>query len=275
MSRPFRVAIGMMQRDEDTRLEAWILYHAHLFGYEALYIFDNGSTSPVTLAVLQKYQAHGVRVDYNHPGTEGFHQKGFLMAQLFQQLEADPSIRFFIPLDCDELLVMYGEDNQLTAAPDAMYGALEALVGDPHILIMPDAYPNSLGRPGWFLAPYEHHKVFFTEGCVRGLAEGFHLAQSRKLNEERVTSLAILHFHYRPFADIVAQSRRKLSQYVDLSKPDALASYAGTANHVARYLTMQPAEYAALFPTEGGTHLPWFEPLCESLGIGETFLRTI
>lgn len=265
----------MMERDEDTRLEAWILYHAHLFGFDALYIFDNGSTSPATLAVLAKYQARGVRVNYHHTGTAGFHQKGILVANLFRALEEDPANRFFIPLDCDEFLVLHDTAGQLTAEPEAVFEALAPLLGDPHILVMPHAYANILGRPGWFQKPYAHHKVFFTEGCVRTMAEGFHRAQSRKLNEERETGFSLLHFHHRPFTEMVEHSKRKLAHFVDVSKPELVAAYKGTSAHVVRYTTMQPEQYAAQFSTGGGLHVPWLVPLCESLGIGPAFLQSI
>ncbi|HYP64388.1 MAG TPA: glycosyltransferase family 2 protein [Acidocella sp.] len=275
MSRPFRAVIGMMQRDEDTRLEAWILYHANLFGFDALYIFDNGSVSPATLAVLRKYQARGVHVDGRHSGTAGFHQKGILISQLFQQLEGDPGIRFFIPLDCDEFLVLHDGESNLTATPAAIFGALESLLGNPHLLVTPSAYSNILGRPGHFFPPYQHHKLFFTEGCVRSMSEGFHRAQSRKLNEERETQFALLHFHHRPFADMVNHSRRKLAHFVDVTNPEALAQYQGAGNHVVRYLTMPPEDYGAMFPQESGIHLPWFIPLCKSLNVGEAFFESI
>lgn len=270
-----RVVIGMMQRDEATRLEAWILYHARLFGFDALHIFDNGSVLPEVLEILRRYAARGVQVDYRHTGREGFHNKGFLVARLFQELEADARNRFFIPLDCDEFLILRRPSGELTAEPETIAAYFEPLLGDPHILVTPEAYANVLGRPGWFFKPYAHHKVFFTEGCVRGLAEGFHRAQSRKLNAERETDFAHLHFHYRPFAEMVLHSRHKLAAYTDVSNPEALACYAGTASHVKRFLNLSQSEYTASFTTAEVIEVPWFLPLCREIGIPPGFIVAI
>jgi hypothetical protein len=275
MDGNFRVVVGMMQRDEDARLEAWILYHAYLFGFDSLYIFDNGSTSPVTVAALQKYMARGVHVNFQHTGTAGFHKKGLLMTQAFQELEADPRNQFFIPLDCDEFLVLHDSDGNLLAERAHILEYLKSLLGNPHILVTLSAYANILGRPGHFFPAYDHHKVFFTEGCVRSMGEGFHRAQSRKLNEEFNTSFALLHFHYRPHTEMVLHSTRKLAHFMDVSDPQAVAAYTGTGNHVAQYVSMPQDRYDAMFEHKRGIHLPWFVPHCRNLGIGEEFLSTI
>ena len=44
-----RVACVMMQKDEVHLLEPWLAYHGYLFGFENLYVLDNGSTRPDVL----------------------------------------------------------------------------------------------------------------------------------------------------------------------------------------------------------------------------------
>jgi hypothetical protein len=274
MTEPPRVVVGMMQRDEDTRLEAWILYHAHLFGFDALHIFDNGSVSPVTLEVLRKYAQLGVQVDYQHTGSEGFGKKGVVIEALFRQLEADPRNEFFVPLDCDEFLALRTNGHPV-GERTGILKYLASLRHDPRILISRDAYPNILGRPGFFMEPYAHGKMFFTEGCVEGLGEGFHNGNSRKSSGTYVTDVVYLHLHYRPHADMVLQSTRKLAQFTDMSDLRALYEYKGTSSHVAKYVTMGAEEYANQFKALQGAAVPWFVPHCERLGIGREFFEAI
>ena len=35
-----KVACFMMQKNEQTLLEPWLIYHGHLFGFENLYVWD-------------------------------------------------------------------------------------------------------------------------------------------------------------------------------------------------------------------------------------------
>jgi hypothetical protein len=169
-----RVVVSMMERDEEIRLEAWILYHANLFGFENLYIYDNGSTSKLVEEILTKYAELGVHVDYSRTGSEAFAAKGDILAKKFIALDADPRNLFFVPLDRNELLTLRLPDGSLSADRSAILGYLETLIHDPHILVAQDAYANVFGQPGHFLPAYAHHKVFFTEGCCTWMDECFH-----------------------------------------------------------------------------------------------------
>lgn len=270
-----RVVVAMMERDEETRLEAWILYHAYLFGFDSLYIYDNGSTSKLVEQILTKYTALGVHVDYSHTGSEGFAAKGDILAKKFRELEEDSRNLFFIPLDCDELLTLRLPDGSLSADRSVVLGYLETLIHDPHILVAQNAYANVFGHPGHFFPAYAHHKVFFTEGCCAGMDEGFHCGRSRKLEEERVTDFVYLHLHYRPFDDMVRQSIRKLAHLVDVTDSDKVRDYQGSGSHVTRYLSMREAEYTNAFFIGQGIHLSWFVPFLKSLGVSSEFFRSI
>ncbi len=271
----FNVVIGMMQRDEDTRLEAWILYHSYHFGFDSLHIFDNGSKSPHVLSILKKYQGLGVHVDYSQASAVNYTAKGDLIANLFNLMEQDPRNRFFIPLDCDEFITVRKSDGELTGDSAELSAYLRTLLQDPHILIARDANANILGHPGHFFPSYDHHKVFFTEGCCSWMSEGFHTAHSRKSDVERLTDVVYLHFHYRPYREMVTHSRRKLEHLVDVTDPEKLREYKGTANHVSRYLSMADREYDNGFHPETGFHVPWLVPLLSKLGVSAEFFDSI
>ena len=269
------VVVATMQRDEETRLEAWILYHASLFGFGSLHIFDNGSTSTKVKRVLKKYAALGVYVDYGHVGTSSFVKKGEIIAGLFRDLEKDSDIQFFFPMDCDEFLVLRRPDGQLTADRYAIIKYLMELVEEPRVLLAEDAYANVLGHPGYFLPPYAHRRAFFTNGCCTWIHEGFHAGESRKAKGERFTNFAYLHFHYRPYADMVRQSKWKLSHLVDVTNPSDLQAYTGDCFHVARFLLIPERDYVQSFSKANSINVPWLVFLFTKLGVTEKFFRAI
>jgi Glycosyl transferase family 2 len=271
----FRVVIAMMERDEEARLEAWILYHARLFGFESLYIYDNGSTSKLVRQILTKYAARGVHVDYSYTGSKNFSSKGDIFTEKFIELEQDSRNLFFIPLDCDEFLTLRGPDGLLTGDRSTIHAYLDTLVHDQHILVARDAYANVLGYPGHFFPAYAHHKVFFAEGCCTWMDEGFHCARSRKIEEERVTDFVYLHFHYRPFEDMVQQSTRKLAHLVDITDADKLREYKGSGFHVVQYLSVTETDYINGFQPGQGIYLPWLVSFFKKLGVDADFFRSI
>jgi hypothetical protein len=265
----------MMARDEETRLEPWLIYHGHLFGFENLYVLDNGSTSEIVHDLLIKYAGRGVNIDYRFNKREDFLAKGEIIANLFQEIERKNKHLFYFPIDCDEFLAVRLPDGSLTANRDIISFQLKMLRGDPHVLVVRDAYANILNKPGYFSQPYEHHKVFFTEGCCLWMNEGFHVATSRRLQEERVTDFVYLHFHYRPFEDMKKQSANKLEKYVDIHDLTRLVEYKGNAFHVAQYMLMNENEYLDRFDFAQGIHVPWLIPYFKMVGVNENFLLSI
>jgi hypothetical protein len=270
-----KVAVAVMARDEETRLEPWLIYHGHLFGFENLYVLDNGSASEIVHDILIKYASRGVNVNYNYNKPEDFLAKGEIIANLFLEIERKNHHLFYFPIDCDEFLAVRLPDGSLTANRDVISSQLELLKGDPHILVVRDAYANILNKPGYFFPPYEHHKVFFTEGCCLWMQEGFHVAKSRRLQEERVTDFVYLHFHYRPFEDMVKQSANKLEKYVNINDSARLAKYKGNAFHVVQYLLMSEREYLDRFDRAQGIHVPWLIPYLKMVGVNQGFLSSI
>ena len=77
-----RVACVMMQKDEVHLLEPWLSYHGYLFGYENLYVLDNGSTRPEVLLTLARYAGKGVNVDYSPSRRDHYLNKGAVVGAL-------------------------------------------------------------------------------------------------------------------------------------------------------------------------------------------------
>ncbi len=105
--------------------------------------------------------------------------------------------------------------------------------------------------------------------------EGFHTASSRTGNPDRETNLMYLHFHYRPFEDMVRQSRWKLEGEVDLSDPDVLREYKGRGHHVTQYLLMKKDDYIKGFFKSNDSCIHGFIDYLKSIGIGKDFFDSI
>src|SRR4051794_8936502 len=103
-----RIACLMMQKDEDILLRPWLLYHGYLFGFENLYVFDNGSSSEAVLATLQAFAAVGVNVDFTHDRPEDFEFKGEVIGRTIKEFRQDDRYDIALPLDCDEFLAVRG-----------------------------------------------------------------------------------------------------------------------------------------------------------------------
>lgn len=55
-----RVACTLMQKNERALLRPWLEYHGHLFGMSNIFLFDNGSTEPNVLQLLNEYEARAL-----------------------------------------------------------------------------------------------------------------------------------------------------------------------------------------------------------------------
>ena len=112
-----KIACLMMQKNERILLEPWILYHGDLFGFENLFIFDNGSTDEIVITVLQKYEKRGVNINRAYNSKSDFEGKGNLIADKIRSLDQCNYYDFFFPLDCDEFIACHDIDGNIKLKP--------------------------------------------------------------------------------------------------------------------------------------------------------------
>ena len=62
----------MMQKDESELLDYWLSYHGEIFGFENLYVFDNGSTDSNLQCVLEKYAGLGINFYLDFAGRKAY-----------------------------------------------------------------------------------------------------------------------------------------------------------------------------------------------------------
>lgn len=281
-----RVRVLMMFKDEPHLLETWVRHHADVFGAENLWLFDNGSTCPVTRAAAEEARALGARVETRFNQPRHFHTKHKLFTGAIQSLDAAADVDLVLALDCDELVAAdpdqplepaalaaayepnrardsvptdAAEDRaaalRVSLEPHAIHDALAPHVGARHPLRVGACWNNQPYLPGRFARDPCQRKLFFARGACRSLGIGFHFGTGLEDRPPEWTRLQLIHFHFRPFADMQRAARKKLEPRLDRFDPATLAAYRGHGAHLTRYMLLPgEAAYRALF--EEAPYLP-------------------
>ena len=82
-----RIALLMMQKNERLLLDPWITYHRSLVDPASIFVFDNGSTDPQTLAILEAAEASGVSVNRSFNQHQDYFKCGLIFAETIKQLD--------------------------------------------------------------------------------------------------------------------------------------------------------------------------------------------
>jgi len=143
------IKVFTMVKNEGDIIEAWIAYHAYLFGYSSLFIIDNYSTEAETLQVLEQYQKKGVSVRQERE----YRKKGDYIVKWVKELEKSSGPFLAIPLDIDEFIAKTKRGSS---------AELKQLVRDL-LLLEPEYYRNRYDLTVKDLAEY-----YYTEGFYRG-----------------------------------------------------------------------------------------------------------
>jgi hypothetical protein len=236
-----RVCAIVMQKNEVPLLKTWYTYHARLLGARNLYILDNQSTDERTLRLLDAAEAAGVNV---LRGFENFELKGVYVSKLIADLKEAYDV--FFPLDCDECAGVL-EGGTFRSDRASLLAELESAIEGPTFLRVSKSIWN---------VPYtaQGYRCAFMKIVVAGpmtiqLDLGFHLYDwvTRAPTVDpaliRPSNLAYLHFHNRPFPELLRSARQKLSNRVAAFDRETLTAYQGAGKHLARYFTMSELDY--------------------------------
>lgn len=241
-----QVACLMMQKNEDTLLEPWILYHGAMFGFENLYVYDNGSASSVCRSLLSKYAAFGVNVDISFSNKHDFENKGTLFAEKIKALEALDKYDFYFPLDCDEFIVAEQSEGFVRFDAAAVFDELSAYICDDRPLRIVAAYDNNPVVPGYFYRSDTQRKTFFASDACESLDIGFHDGKTKSGLDSVKTNIAYVHFHYKIFSDYLFSARQKLEGRVVDFSVDVLREHAASKKpgyHLIGALVKSEDEY--------------------------------
>lgn len=263
----------MMQKNEDLVLGPWITFYGYQFGIENLTVFDNGSTSPEVIETLRRLEHAGGRVIWHHDTVGDWLNKGKLVEYVVRSWDKKAAeYDFVLPLDCDEFLALFRHDG-LTCRRKDIHHYFDSLIGIKDVFNIPSWSFNVPGRPGWFYSE-GIQKRFFASGTLDWLDHGFHNGRSRMSDRDYHTPLTFLHFHNKPFAIMREHSRRKLAPFVDVEDVDAVRSYRGDNDHVARNLLIDESDYYRHFDGKLQFEFTGLGDLIDVLGRGSDMLRS-
>jgi hypothetical protein len=261
-----KTACLMMQRNEAVLLTPWVLYHGHLFGFENLFIFDNGSDDPATKEVLSKLSSeYRINVDYSRSATTDFEQKGSIFVAKIELLEISGEYDFFIPLDCDEFVSVGDPKSVPDFNPAHIQTELSKHISSPKALVIEGCLYNCFGRKDYFYY-LDVKKTFFAAGAAGSLDVGFHDGKSRISDERESTKIMLVHLHNKPFELLKKSAMQKLSGRVENFDEKTLRAYSGNGGHLVRYFFMDEEQYVDSFPKNSAIHMPEFAEALQLIG---------
>lgn len=237
-----RVICLMMQKDETLLLEAWIVYYGYLFGYDNLYIFDNGSTSAQINDILKKYENTGIHINISYNRQQDFENKGLIFKQYIEQLRDQGDM--FIPLDCDEFFTLNTTDG-ISCDRNKIHAYLETLRGKHDALLCNYQYLNIPYEQGCYYLNAEFRKTFFNTKTLVSLDIGFHCGRTIS-NTTYSTNIVYLHYHFKPYDHYLQAAKNKLTARLTNFTTENLLTYHRARNpgyHVIPYLILTEENY--------------------------------
>lgn len=267
------VACVMMLKNERLLLEPWLYYHGYLFGFENIFVFDNGSTDPEVRTILEKFRAVGVTVDYSKNAQNDFDGKGNIVGHLINEFRTCGRYDIVFPLDCDEFVAICGERGPSCQRNDIM-AEIHRLAPLHRAARVGRCLDNRPGFIDVFRFP-DFMKTIMPVADFASIDHGFHEGRTSNHLEMCPTDIIYIHLHYKPFALQQEHARAKLEPFVDVNDENALRNFTGVGKHLPRYLFMTEDEYYSDF---GDYKYPLvrfdgFEKLLSVLAPQDDFLR--
>lgn len=266
----------MMQKDEGSLLHAWVCYHAMLFGYENLVVYDNGSSCVHTLNILEEIESLGVTVDRSKADPIHFRQKGNVFRKRINRIVRTRWKRqpydFFMPLDCDEFVTLaVGDSMDFDRSRILMH--LSALRGTGRVFRISHSWLNAPASTRVFFRKSEK-KCFVAAGELISLNSGFHAAKSSVDEPDIATGIAHIHLHHKQYARMIRLTLDKLALDVkterlpDLSE-ESVRRYRAVPNHarhVAKFVLMSEDKYNRVVDHEQVFENEDFQRVLDSIG---------
>lgn len=253
-----RLAVIMMQRNEDVLLDAWLKYHCTLFGAENVWVLDNGTDSPACITTMQNFAALGVNIR-SHPGFHAFNTKGALVAStIASEMQG---YDWVFPVDCDEFVCCSDNGCPVMSRHQLEEELEEAARGGCPVLRIESGYWNVPHTSDGYVQ--QVMKVVLSPGFAVPLDEGFHLysfdRKTPTIEPDLIapTRIAIMHLHNRPYAELLSSARRKLESRVPDFLPSTMRDFRGAGWHLCRYFLMDEDQYLTGFPN---TRVPLWPP---------------
>jgi hypothetical protein len=200
----------MMQKNEKQLLEPWILYHGLHFGFENLYVYDNGSSEASCVALLKKYENYGVNVNWAYKKNSDFESKGHIFSEKIKQLDRENPSDFYFPMDCDEFIAVEKGVGNVSVDAYSILNSLSEFRLSAAPLSICTAYDNNPAVRGKYYRASGQIKTFFAKGTCWTLDLGFHDGKTKSGEAAVKTKIAYIHFHYKEFKNYFTSAVQKL-----------------------------------------------------------------
>ena len=221
-----KVSCLMMQKNERSLLEPWILYHGAMFGFENLYVYDNGSTNQECVDLLKKYQELGLNVEWSFDTKQHFEHKGYIIAERIKDLDRLNASDFYFPLDCDEFIVAERDDGSAAFDVCSILNELSSHYDAKHPLAISAAYDNNPLSKDFYYKSEGQRKTFFTRNTCKTLDLGFHAGTTHESSEPIKTAISYVHYHYKLYVEYIESAKQKLIGRIDDFSKESLMAFA-------------------------------------------------
>lgn len=232
----------MMQKDEELLLRPWLLYHGYMFGFENLYVYDNGSAIHSVTETLREFSDVGVNVDFAFHRPEDFDNKGNVIGDKIMEFRQANLYDVAVPLDCDEFLAVNHSDIGITCHRGQVHGELDRIHHQGVTCRTGFCLDNKPGELELFR--YSNHtKSVVLVRDFTGIDHGFHEADMPEGLDYGRTTLIHIHMHFKPFEHLLRSARDKLRPYVDTRDAEALRHFDGVGMHLKDYFFVSRSDY--------------------------------
>ncbi|MBS1102422.1 glycosyltransferase family 2 protein [Gluconobacter sp. Dm-62] len=256
----------MMQKNEATLLEPWVLWHAAIFGFSNLTVIDNGSTDPAVLDIQTRYEKKGVRIVRNHASHNDFLHKGDVIAGIIRQWDAENACDFAVPLDCDEFLTVFLD--QLSLDPEVIRRQFDYLMQENATFITERLLLNVPEAPDYY-RPQIVRRGLFKAQTIVSLDRGFHNPQSIYPNRYVRTPFVYLHLHNRPdYEDIRRFAHQKLAATDTGAQPE----HPKDGTHLHYYFNASYQDFLASYSLTPDLYAPMIAQRFRDLGVDPDIL---
>lgn len=246
----YGVKMFTMVKDEVDIVREWILYHGNLFGFDNLYVVDNGSTDG-TLEIIQSFAQKGVHIFQE----ADYRKKGEVMTALIREY-SPRGIAY--PIDIDEFVVHYDKTTKTVSADKEtimkyLFSLPLSTVYKTNYILSnvetPSGYTHAVleATSGLYVDWGDWAKSFFTASLFTGTIDhGNHYTS----NSYIMTELCLVHYHCRNPAQMHAKIVNNVSglgyDAKDLKSLKALPKNCMGFHHVGPLIDILEGRY--LFP---------------------------
>ncbi|MDF3624069.1 glycosyltransferase family 2 protein [Brytella acorum] len=255
------VKVLMMQKDEGENLSRWLSHYSNLFGMNNLTIMDNGSSDEFTLDLLRSAEGGGCKIIRGYDTQHDFQNKGGHFNNIIKSWDAECDYDFALPVDCDEIIAAF-TDTGISRGSQDIHSVLDTLKNEQRALRLDMSLFNVPGRPEWF-APVRHfHKGFVAAKSLEGIDNGQHEPWTKFTRDYLGVRLTYLHYHNRPYTELIERTRSKLSDLMDIDNREELQRNLHSpkipGSHLIEILLSTEEEYKRKYDGEIQIFVPTF-----------------